>query len=76
MLILIENKLYHIKDLNNFIGLDTEIIITIAEIVKNAIIFSGEKCKKYHNDFKQTKLFIEGSIFIENVTNKISDILK
>ena len=38
MLILIENKLYFIKDLNNFIGLEKEIIITIAEVIKFTII--------------------------------------
>ena len=76
MLILIQNKLYFIKDLNNFIGLEKEIIITIAEVIKFTIISSEEKCKKYHNDFKQTKLFSDNNIFSEIVTNKISDILK
>ena len=73
--ILIENKLYYIKDLNNFINLDKEIIITIAEVIKYAIISSGLKCKKYHNDFKQTKLFVDNSIFNEYVTNKIKEYL-
>ena len=76
MLILIENKLFFIKELNNFIGKEKEIIITIAEVVKYAIISSEEKCKKYHNDFKQTKLFVDNSIFNENVTNMISEYLK
>ena len=76
MLILIENKLYFIKDLNNFIGLEKEIIITIAEVIKFTIISSEEKCKKYHNDFKQTKLFSDNNIFSETVTNTISHILK
>ena len=71
--ILIENKLYYIKDLNNFINLDKEIIITIAEVIKYAIISSGLKCKKYHNDFKQTKLFVDNSIFNEYVTNSIKE---
>ena len=74
--ILIENKLFFIKDLNRFIGLETEIIITIAEIIRYSIISSGEKCKKYHNDFKQTKLFVDNPIFYENITNIISDLLK
>ena len=73
--ILIENKLYYIKDLNNFINSDKEIIITIAEVIKYAIISSGIKCKKYHNDFKQTKLFVDNSIFNEYVTNKIKKYL-
>ena len=76
MLILIQNKLYFIKDLNNFIGLEKEIIITIAEVIKFTIISSEEKCKKFHNDFKQTKLFSDNNIFSEIVTNMISDILK
>lgn len=71
--ILIENKIYYIKDLNNFINLDKEIIITIAEVIKYAIISSGLKCKKYHNDFKQTKLFVDNSIFNEYVTSKIKE---
>ena len=76
MFILIENKLFFIKELNNFIGKEKEIIITIAEVVKYAIISSEEKCKKYHNDFKQTKLFVDNSIFADNVTNIICDYLK
>ena len=76
LLILIENKLYFIKNLNNFIGLEKEIIITIAEVVKFAIISSEEKSRKYHNDFKQTKLFADNPIFNEKVTNSIGDILK
>ena len=76
LLILIENKLYFIKNLNNFIGLEKEIIITMAEVVKFAIISSEVKSKKYHNDFKQTKLFADNPIFNEKVTNLISDILK
>ena len=75
LLVLIQNKLYVIKDLNNFIGMDKEIITTIAEVIKYTIISSEVKCKKYHNDFKQTKLFADNSIFTEQVTNKIQDIL-
>jgi len=73
LFILIDNKLSFIKDLNNFIGMDQEIIITMAEVIKYAIISSEAKCKKYHNDFKQTKLFVDNSIFNDYVTNKIQD---
>jgi hypothetical protein len=73
LFILIDNKLSFIKDLNNFIGLDEEIIITMAEVIKYAIISSEAKCKKYHNDFKQTKLFVDNSIFNEYVTNSIKE---
>ena len=75
LFILIDNKLSFIKDLNNFIGMDQEIIITMAEVIKYAIISSEAKCKKYHNDFKQTKLFVDNSIFNDYVTNKIQDSL-
>ena len=75
LFILIDNKLNFIKDLNNFIGMDKEIIITIAEVIKYAILSSESKCKKYHNDFKQTKLFVDNSIFNDYVTNKIQESL-
>ena len=76
LFILIENKLFFIKDLNKFIGMDTEIIKTIAEVIKYTIISSEVKSKKYHNNFKQTKLFVDNDIFNEQVTNKIQDIIK
>ena len=75
LFVLIENKLYFIKDLNNFIGMDIEIIKTIAEVIKYTIISSEAKSKKFHNDFKQTKLFVDNSIFNDYVTNKIQDTL-
>ena len=71
LFILIDNKLNFIKDLNNFIGMDKEIIITIAEVIKFSIISSESKSKKYHNDFKQTKLFVDNNIFNDFVTSKI-----
>ena len=71
MFILIENKLYFIKDLNSFIGKEKEIIICIAKVVKFVITFSGKSCKKYHNDFKQTKLFVDDNLFNEYVTKNI-----
>ena len=71
LFILIENKLNFIKDLNNYIGMDKEIIITIAEVIKYAIISSETKSRKYHNDFKQTKLFVADNIFNDYVTDKI-----
>ena len=76
LFILIENKLYFIKNLNSFIGFEKEIIITMVEVVKYAIISSEEKSRKYHNDFKQTKLFADNPIFTEKVTNTINDVLK
>ena len=74
LFILIENKLFFIKDLNKFIGLENDIIIKIAEVIKFAIVSSEERYKKYLNDFKQTKLFVDNPIFTEYVTNKINNI--
>ena len=75
LFILIENKLYFIKDFNNFIGMEEDIIVIIAEVIKYAIISSEIKCKKYHNDFKQTKLFVGNSIFNNYVTNEMQNSL-
>ena len=72
---LINNKLFYIKDLNNFLEKENYIIINIAKVVKYTIIFSEKNAKKFHNDFKQTKLFVDNSIFNDYVTNKIQDIL-
>ena len=70
--ILLKNKFYVMKDLNNFIDKDKEIQIKIAKIVKYAIIASGNSSKKYHNDFKFTKIFNNNDIFIEYVTNELN----
>ena len=68
LFLLIKNKLFFIKDLNNFLNKDNEIIINIAKVVKYTIIFSDKDAKKFHNDFKQTKLFIGNEKFYNIVT--------
>ena len=68
LFLLINNKLFFIKDLNNFLNKDNQIIIDIAKVVKYTIIFADKDAKKYHNDFKQTKLFIGNENFYNIVT--------
>ena len=68
LFMLINNKLFYIKDLNNFLNKDNEVIINIAKVVKYTIIYADKDAKKYHNDFKQTKLFIGNKIFYDIVT--------
>ena len=66
--VLINNKLFYIKDLNNFLEKENHIIINIAKVVKYTIIFSEKNAKKFHNDFKQTKLFFGNNNFYNLVT--------
>ena len=68
LFLLIQNKLFFIKDLNNFLNKDNQIIINIAKVVKYTIIFADKDAKKFHNDFKQTKLFIGNDNFYNIVT--------
>ena len=72
MYFLLKNKLYFMKDLNNFCEKNKETQINIAKVVKYAIIASGNKAKKYHNDFKYTKLFNNNDIFNLYVTSKLN----
>ena len=71
LFILLKNKLYYMKDLNYFIDKEKNIQITIAKIVRYAIIASGNLSKQYHNDFKKTKLFNNNDIFIKYITKEI-----
>ena len=66
--VLINNKLFYIKDLNNFLEKENYNIINIAKVVKYTIIFSEKNAKKFHNDFKQTKLFFGNNNFYNLVT--------
>ena len=68
LFLLINNKLFYIKDLNNFLNKENEVIINISKLVKYTIIFSDKDAKKFHNDFKQTKLFIGNENFYNYVT--------
>ena len=71
--ILLKNKLYYMKDLNNFIEKNKDTQINIAKVVKYAIIASGNCSKQYHNDFKYTKLFNNNEIFSFYITNELND---
>jgi hypothetical protein len=70
--ILLKNKLYYMKDLNNFIDKGQETQINIAKVVYYSIIASGNSSKQYHNDFKFTKLFNNNDIFTIYVTNQLN----
>ena len=70
--ILLKNKLYYMKDLNNFIDRGQETQINISKVVYYSIIASGNSSKQYHNDFKFTKLFNNNDIFTIYVTNQLN----
>ena len=72
LFILLKNKLYFMKDLNNFIERDKETQINIAKVVKYTISASGNCSKQYHNDFKFTKLFHNNNIFTTYVTDQLN----
>ena len=75
LFILIENKLYHIKDFNNYLKDEKNTHINLAIITKYCIISSGKFAKKYFNDFKQTKLFMNNmNIFNEYVYKALNDL--
>ena len=76
LFILLKYKLYYMKDLNYFIDSEKEIQINIAKIVRFSILSSGKFIKQYHNDFKFTKLFNNNKIFVNFVTNEISELKK
>ena len=73
--ILIDNKLYHIKFFNNYLKLDKQTQINLAIITRYCIISSGKFAKKYLNDFKQTKLFINNDIFNQYVNDALKDFI-
>ena len=75
LFILIENKLYHIKYFNNYLKVEKHTKINLAIITKYCIITSGKYAKKYLNDFKQTKLFLNNEIFIKYVNDELKDLL-
>ena len=74
LFILIEKRFYFIKDLNVFLKEDKATHINLAIITKYCIISSGKFAKKYYNDFKQTKLFINNEIFPQYVTDSLEDV--
>jgi len=74
LFILIENKLYHIKYFNKYLKAEKQTQINLAIITKYCIISSGKFAKKYFNDFKQTKLFINSEIFKKYVNDALKDL--
>ena len=75
LFILIDNKLFQIKFFNHYLKLDKKAQINLAIITKYCIISSGKFTKKYLNDFKQTKLFINNEIFEKYVNESMKDLL-
>ena len=75
LLILLDNKLFHIKFFNNYLKVDKKTQINLAIITKYCIISSGKFAKKYLNDFKQTKLFFNNEIFEKYVIENMKDLL-
>ena len=73
---LLKNKLYYIKDLNNYIDKSKEAQINMAKVVKFAIIASGNHSKQYFNDFKYTKLFNGNDLFTNYISNELTDFFK
>ncbi len=74
LFILIENRLYHIKDFNNYLKAEMQTQINLAIITRYCIISAGKFAKKYFNDFKQTKLFFNNNIFNQYVTIPLKDL--
>ena len=74
LFILISNKLFYIKDLNNFIPKDKQTITNIAIVIKFTIIYSDKLKKRYFNDFKQSKLFLgNADIFEKYIYNPLKE---
>ena len=75
LFILIDNKLYHIKFFNHYLKEEKQTQINLAIVTKYCIISAGKFAKKYLNDFKQTKLFINNDIFEKYVIENMQDLL-
>ena len=74
LFVLIENKLYHIKYFNKYLKVENKTQINLTIITKYCIISSGKFAKRYFNDFKQTKLFINSNIFEKYVNEALKDL--
>ena len=75
LFILIDNKLYHIKYFNNYLKVEKSTQINLAIKTKYCIISSGKFTKKFLNDFKQTKFFINNEIFTKYVNDALKDLI-
>ena len=74
LFLLIDNKLYYIKYFNHYLKVENQTLINLAIITRYCIISSGKFAKKYFNDFKQTKLFINNEIFSKYVSDALKDL--
>ena len=72
LFVLLKNRLYYVKDLNNFIDKKKETHINICKVAKYTIISSGIFSKQYINDFKYTKLFNKSELFEKYVLNELN----
>jgi hypothetical protein len=70
LFILIENKLYYLMDINDLIKADKDSQIVIANIIKYVLLSSGDKIKKYFNDFNNI-IFYDKDIFNDYVINNV-----
>ena len=75
LFILIDNKLFHIKYFNHYLKVEKQTQINLAIITRYCILSSGKFAKKYINDFKQTKLFINNEIFTKYIKEPLKDLL-
>ena len=65
---LIKNKLFSFKDLNIFLTKESELIKYISKVIIYAIIYANKDAKKFHDNFKQIKLFEGNDNFYNYVT--------
>ena len=73
--ILIINELCDIKDINIFINKEDESKIYICKVIKYTILSSERDIKNFYKEFKNLDLFKNCSIFEENVTLELKDLL-
>ena len=62
-------KLFYIKDLNNYINKDINIKINLSKAIKFTIIAFGKNWKKYFNIFKKNNFFSNSDLFNEYVAS-------
>ena len=65
---LIKNKLFSFNDLNIFLTKESALIKYISKAIIYAIIYANKDAKKFHDEFKQIKLFEGNDNFCNYVT--------
>ena len=68
LFLLIKNNIFSFKDLNIFLTKESELIIYISKVIIYTIFYSNKEAKKFHDDFKQIKLFEGTDNFYNYVT--------